>query len=241
MEENNKEITDELDDGSAVQTEEDLEKEVARRISEFKKDLTLKPGKWYAINSYSGHERKVQKNLVSRINSMNQEDSIYEVVVPIEDYVDYKTEKKRFLQRPRIPGSLLVRMELNNETWALIKGTPGVSGYVGHSNNPASLRIRELMDIFEPIIKSNVYIEKEIEDAKKGKKKSVTKKNFKTSDFDFEVGESITVTDGPFEQMDAVISDINMDSGKVQVLVLIFGRETPVELEFNQIKKKEEV
>jgi transcriptional antiterminator NusG len=176
------------------------------------------PGGWYVIHSYSGYEKKVKANLESRVKSMHLEDKIFEVVIPMEDVVEYKAGKKVTVERKKFPGYVLVRMYLDDDSWYAVRNTPSVTGFVGSQTKPTPLSRREVERI--------LGVEKE-----EGKKEKPT---FKPA---WEVGETIRVVQGPFADFNGVIEDINVDQSKVRVLVDIFGRETPVELGFDQIVK----
>jgi transcriptional antiterminator NusG len=175
------------------------------------------PGAWYVIHSYSGYENKVKANLTTRITSMHMEDSIFDVVIPMEDVVEIKGGRKVTVPRKQFPGYLLVRMYLDDDSWGVVRNTPGVTGFVGSGTKPTPLSRREVERIL-------------------GVRKDEEKKapRFKP---DWEVGETVRVTEGPFADFNGVIEDINLDQSKVRVLVDIFGRETPVELNFEQIQK----
>jgi transcriptional antiterminator NusG len=175
------------------------------------------PGAWFVIHSYSGYENKVKSNLTTRITSMHMEDAIFDVVIPMEDVVEIKSGRKVTVARKQFPGYLLVRMYLDDDSWGVVRNTPGVTGFVGSGTKPTPLSRREVERIL-------------------GVRKDEEKKapRFKP---DWEVGETVRVTEGPFADFNGVIEDINLDQSKVRVLVDIFGRETPVELNFEQIQK----
>jgi transcriptional antiterminator NusG len=175
------------------------------------------PGSWFVIHSYSGYENKVKANLGTRIKSMHMEDAIFDVVIPMEDVVEIKSGRKVTVPRKQFPGYLLVRMYLDDESWGVVRNTPGVTGFVGSGTRPTPLARREVERIL-------------------GVRKDEEKKapRFKP---DWEVGETVRVIDGPFADFNGIIEDINVDQSKVRVLVDIFGRETPVELNFEQIQK----
>jgi transcription termination/antitermination protein NusG len=175
------------------------------------------PGSWFVIHSYSGYENKVKANLGTRIKSMHMEDSIFDVVIPMEDVVEIKSGKKVTVPRKQFPGYLLVRMYLDDDSWGVVRNTPGVTGFVGSGTKPTPLSRREVERILG---------------VRKDEEKKVPK--YKP---DWEIGETIRVIDGPFADFNGIIEDINVDQSKVRVLVDIFGRETPVELNFEQIQK----
>lgn len=214
----------------AAATEDEAEDEVDP-YEEFKKELRRKPGKWYVIHTYAGFERKVRDNLTQRATSMDVEDDIYEVQVPMEDVVEIKKGQRKMVNRVRIPGYVLVRMNLNEDTWSVVRHTPGVTGFVGNAHNPAPLRFNEAFDM----LKSTV----EAPDAasKPGAKAQGGPDRQPITEVDFEIGETITIKEGSFEGLNGTITEINAASGKLTVLVSLFGRETPVELAFNQVTK----
>jgi transcriptional antiterminator NusG len=180
-----------------------------------------RPGRWYVIHSYAGYENKVKSNLESRIVSMNMEDRIFEVVVPVEDVVEFKNGRKVVVQKKVFPGYLLVRCDLDDDSWAVIRNTPGVTGFVGPGTKPTPLSRREVESILQvPAVGSTA------ETPKRSRPKLA-----------FEVGESVRVREGPFADFSGQIAEINEDQLKLKVLVNIFGRETPVELEFSQVAK----
>jgi transcriptional antiterminator NusG len=173
-------------------------------------------GDWYVVHSYAGYENKVKTNLESRISSLNMEDFIFQIEVPQEEVTEIKNGQKKQVIRKKLPGYLFVRMELTDESWSAVRNTPGVTGFVGHTSRPTPLSVDEVVAMIAPPKKKVVVAQKAV---------------------DFEVGESIQVTDGPFATLPATINEINLDSQKLKVLVSIFGRETPVELSFNQVAK----
>ena len=183
---------------------------------EMRETLRLLPGEWYVVHSYAGYENKVKTNLESRISSLNMEDFIFQIEVPTEEVTEIKGGKRQQVVRKKLPGYLFVRMDLTDESWSAVRNTPGVTGFVGQTSRPTPLTIDEVVKQLAPPKQKLVVAQKAV---------------------DFEVGESITVTDGPFATLPATINEINLDSQKLKVLVSIFGRETPVELSFNQVAK----
>ena len=181
-----------------------------------RQELTGQQGDWYVVHSYAGYENKVKTNLESRISSLNMEDYIYAIEVPVEEVMEIKGGKRQAVVRKKLPGYLFVRMDLTDESWSVVRNTPGVTGFVGQTSRPSPLSIDEVVKMIAPPKQKTVVAVKAV---------------------DFEVGESITVTDGPFATLPATINEINLDSQKLKVLVSIFGRETPVELSFNQVAK----
>lgn len=196
----------------------------------FKKDLRRRPGKWYVIHTYAGFERKVRENLNQRAQTMDVEDDIYEIQVPMEDVVEIKKGQRKMVSRVRIPGYVMVRMNLNEDTWSVVRHTPGVTGFVGNAHNPVPLRLNEAFEM----LKSTVEMPSDAAGAAATKggadKQPIT-------EVEFEIGETITIKEGSFEGLNGTITEINTASGKLTVLVSLFGRETPVELAFNQVIK----
>ncbi|MDQ0030952.1 transcription termination/antitermination protein NusG [Arthrobacter bambusae] len=194
---------------------------------EFKAKLRRQEGDWYVIHSYAGYENRVKANLETRIQTLDMEDYIFEIQVPMEEVVEIKNAQRKIINRVRIPGYVLVRMDLTDASWGAVRHTPGVTGFVGNAHNPVPLRLDEVFSMLAPVF--------EEQQAEKGK--PVNKQNQAPVDIDFEVGESVIVKEGPFETLPATISEIKMDSQTLVVLVSIFERETPVTLAFNQVTK----
>lgn len=215
----------------AAATEDEGEAEEVDPYAEFKMELRLKPGKWYVIHTYAGFERKVRDNLNQRAQTMDVEDYIYEVQVPMEDVVEIKNGQRKMVTRVRIPGYVLVRMELNEDTWSVVRHTPGVTGFVGNAHNPTPLRFREAFDMLKSLV--------DVSDASTadGKKADGGAGKAPVAEVDYEIGETITIKEGSFEGLTGSISEINPVSGKLTALVSLFGRETPVELAFDQVSK----
>jgi transcription termination/antitermination protein NusG len=188
--------------------------------AELRKALEAAPGDWYVVHSYAGYENKVKANLESRIASLDMEEYIFQVEVPTEEVTEVKNGKRLQVQRKVFPGYILVRMDLNDESWGAVRNTPGVTGFVGATSRPSPLSLDEVVRILAPAVEG-------------GKKAAPAQVKV----VDFEVGESVTVMDGPFATLPATISEISPDAQKLKVLVSIFGRETPVELSFNQVSK----
>jgi transcription termination/antitermination protein NusG len=177
------------------------------------------PGSWYVVHSYSGYENKVKVNLETRVKSMHLEDKIFDVIIPMEDVVEFKGGKKVTVQRKKFPGYILCRLYLDDDAWYAVRNTPGVTGFVGSGTKPTPLSRREVERILG--VRKDDEVEKE-------------KPRFKPA---WEVGETVRVVTGPFADFNGIVEDINVDQSKVRVLVDIFGRETPVELSFDQILK----
>ncbi len=193
---------------------------------EFKAKLRRQEGDWYVIHSYAGYENRVKANLETRIQTLDMEDYIFEIQVPMEEVVEIKNAQRKVINRVRIPGYVLVRMDLTDASWGAVRHTPGVTGFVGNAHNPVPLRLDEVFSMLAPVF--------EEEQAEKGKP---VKHAAAQVDVDFEVGESVIVKEGPFETLPATISEIKVESQTLVVLVSIFERETPVTLAFNQVSK----
>ncbi|MGX5680990.1 transcription termination/antitermination protein NusG [Schumannella luteola] len=199
---------------------------------EFKSELRSKPGKWYVIHSYAGFEKRVKQNIENRKVSMAMEDYVFQVEVPMEDVVEIKNGQRKLVNRVRIPGYVLVRMDLNEDSWSVVRHTPGVTGFVGNSHNPVPLRFDEAFNM----LKSLVQIV-EAPAAKGSATKGKAAARVIPAEIDFEVGETITIKEGSFQGLPGTISEIKPESGKLTVLVSLFERETPVELSFDQVTK----
>jgi transcription termination/antitermination factor NusG len=208
-----------------VEAEEDVDPVEATR-----RKLRMLPGDWYVVHSYAGYENKVKTNLEARIQSLDVEDYIYQIEVPTEEVTEIKNGKRAQVNRKVLPGYLLVRMELNDESWGAVRNTPGVTGFVGATSRPSPLTLEEVVKILAPAAAPQATRAPEVAATGAGAAAPTTV-------VDFEVGESVTVMDGPFATLPATISEINAEQQKLQVLVSIFGRETPVELSFNQVSK----
>ncbi len=187
---------------------------------EFRRQLASMPGDWYVVHCYAGYENRVKSNVESRIGSLNMEDYIFQIEVPTEDVVEIKNGKRANVTRKKYPGYVYVRMELTDESWSAVRNTPGVTGFVGLTTKPSPLSLDEVAPILAPEPKVEAGAVKT-----------------KTKLVDFEVGESVTVMEGPFATLPATINEINIDAQKLKVLVSIFGRETPVELNFTDVAK----
>src|ERR1700689_277765 len=205
----------------AVAGAEETEPE-ADPVADFKAELKLLPGDWYVVHSYAGYENRVRTNLESRTQSLNMEDYIFQIEVPVHEVTEIKAGKRQQVQEKVLPGYILVRMELTDQSWAAVRNTPGVTGFVGLSSKPSPLSLDEVATLLAP------------EPEEKVAKKAET---LRAASVDFEVGQSVTVMDGPFATLPATVNEINADTQKLKVLVSIFGRETPVELSFDQVSK----
>ncbi len=214
-------LESEAQDGDVVSAEE-LLGELAGEAEELEAPVESpfdRPGQWFVVHTYAGYENKVKSNLESRISSMNMEDRIYEVVIPVEDVIEFKGGKKVVVQKKVFPGYLLVRCELDDDSWYVVRNTPGVTGFVGHGSKPVPLARKDV----------ETFLGVKAEGPESAKKTRPR--------LEYEVGESVRVREGPFADFSGQIAEINEDQLKLKVLVNIFGRETPVELEFSQVAK----
>jgi transcriptional antiterminator NusG len=201
-------------------------------LEEFKANLRGKFGDWFVVHSYAGYENRVKHNLETRITSLNMEDYIYEVEVPMEEVREIKNGQPKLVRRVRMPGYVLVRMDLTDASWGAVRHTPGVTGFVGNAHQPVPLSIDEVVSMLAPSFETPAA-----SSSSKGGAAAGGGAAAPTVEVDFEVGESVTVMEGPFETLPATISEVIPESHKLKVLVSIFGRETPVELSFNQVAK----
>jgi transcriptional antiterminator NusG len=215
-----------VDAGTDATASDDEDEPVVDPIEEFKAGLRRAPGDWFVIHSYAGYENRVKANLENRTSSLNMEDYIFQVEVPMEEVTEIKNGTKKQVRRVRIPGYVLVRMDLTDESWGAVRHTPGVTGFVGHTHQPVPLSLDEVFSMLAPTI-----------EVPEGAKGSGQQAKAEIKIVDFEVGETVTVMEGPFETLPATISEINADQQKLKVLVSIFGRETPVELSFGDVSK----
>jgi transcriptional antiterminator NusG len=214
---------DQLDGEAAAEGEPEPEEEAeVDPVTEFKAELRLLPGDWYVVHSYAGYENRVRTNLESRTQSLNMEDYIFQIEVPTHEVIEIKSGKRQQVQEKVLPGYILVRMDLTDESWAAVRNTPGVTGFVGLSSKPSPLSLDEVASLLAPV-----------PEEKAAKKAEAVR----AAAVDFEVGQSVTVMDGPFATLPATVNEINADTQKLKVLVSIFGRETPVELSFDQVTK----
>ena len=217
---------DAADDEDAEEAEEDP-------YEAFRAELRTLPGKWYVIHSYAGFERKVKANIEQRKSTLEVEEDIYQIEVPMEVVVEIKNGQRKMVTRVRIPGYVLVRMELNEDTWSVVRHTPGVTGFVGNAHNPTPLRFEESFNMLKSLVEV-----KEVAPAKGAATKGghAVARSI-PAEVDFEVGETITIKEGSFAGLPGTISEIKPESGKLTVLVSLFERETPVELSFDQVTK----
>ena len=211
-------VTSDSDVALSSDEDGDIESDENDPNAEFRRALRLAPGDWYVVHSYAGYEKKVKGNLQNRIASLNMEDYIFQIEVPEEEVMEIKNGQRKQVKRNIYPGYVLVRLDLTDESWSAVRNTPGVTGFVGNAHHPSPLSLDEVEKILAP-----------------RPKKASDKLDIRV--IDFEVGESVTVMDGPFATLPASISEIMPEQAKLKVLVSIFGRETPVELSFNQVQK----
>ncbi|MFD9023667.1 transcription termination/antitermination protein NusG [Streptomyces parvulus] len=227
------ETAEAADDDSAEQAEEAAEVEPELDpIEALRRELRVLPGEWYVIHTYAGYENRVKTNLEQRAVSLNVEDYIFQAEVPQEEVVQIKNGDRKTIRQNKLPGYVLVRMDLTNESWGVVRNTPGVTGFVGNAYDPYPLTLDEIVKMLAPEAE-----EKAAREAAEAEGKPAPQRKVEVQVLDFEVGDSVTVTDGPFATLQATINEINADSKKVKGLVEIFGRETPVELSFDQIQK----
>ena len=215
--------------------EELAEEELAEEedpVEAFREQMRISPGDWYVIHSYAGYENKVKTNIETRISTMNMEDYVFQVEVPMEEVTEIKSGVRKLVRRNKFPGYVLVRMDLTDESWGTIRHTPGVTGFVGHGHQPAPLSLDEVVAILAPAPEKKAAVPGAPETAATSGGSSAP-----VVEVDFSIGDSVTVVDGPFATLHASISEINIEGQKVTGLVEIFGRETPVELAFSQIVK----
>ena len=198
--------------------------------ADFKKDLRRKSGKWYVIHSYAGYEKKVKTNIENRVLSMNMQDSIFEVQVPLEDVVDIKNGQRKLVTRVRVPSYVLVRMDLNEESWSTVRHTPGVTGFVGNAHNPIPLSFDESFDMLKTTA--------DVEGARAaGGLKSGSSRSAKVTT-DYELGETVGIKEGAFAGLQGTINEIHAETGKLSILINVFGRDTAVEFTFAQVEKQ---
>jgi transcriptional antiterminator NusG len=214
---------DESDESDEAVEAEPVEAEPVDPVEEFTRELRMMPGDWYVVHSYAGYENRVKTNLESRIGSLNMEDFIFQIEVPTHQVTEVKSGKKQTVSEKVLPGYILVRMDLTDESWAVVRNTPGVTGFVGLSSRPSPLPLGEVASLLAPA-------------PAEGSPAAQAAAAKKTSP-EYEVGESVTVMDGPFATLAATVNEVNSVTQKLKVLVSIFGRETPVELSFDQVSK----
>ncbi|MFC7218967.1 transcription termination/antitermination protein NusG [Streptomyces polyrhachis] len=220
------------DEADEVEVVEAAETAPVDPVEALRQELRSLPGEWYVIHTYAGYEKRVKANLEQRAVSLNVEDFIYQAEVPEEEIVQIKNGERKNVKQNKLPGYVLVRMDLTNESWGVVRNTPGVTGFVGNAYDPYPLTLDEIVKMLAPEAE-----EKAAREAAEAEGRPAPSRRLEIQVLDFEVGDSVTVTDGPFATLQATINEINPDSKKVKGLVEIFGRETPVELSFDQIQK----
>ncbi|MEU1202283.1 transcription termination/antitermination protein NusG [Streptomyces sp. NPDC005813] len=233
--ESGEDVEDEEVSEEAVTDEEEADEEEAEPVdpvTALREELRTLPGEWYVIHTYAGYENRVKTNLEQRAVSLNVEDFIFQAEVPQEEVAQIKNGERKTIKQNKLPGYVLVRMDLTNESWGVVRNTPGVTGFVGNAYDPYPLTLDEIVKMLAPEAE-----EKAAREAAEAEGKPAPQRKVEVQVLDFEVGDSVTVTDGPFATLQATINEINADSKKVKGLVEIFGRETPVELSFDQIQK----
>lgn len=222
------EETGKTEDAAETETEE-LDPKQALEV-----ELRALPGRWYVVHTYSSYEKRVKQNIEQRVaNNPGMEDYVYQVEIPMEEHVEVKAKSRKVVQRPRIPGYVLVRMDMDENSWRLVKDTPAVTGFVGNQQDPVPLTLAEVVNMLAPTAKEAAKVA--VEDGQV----EISQATQRTAPVatDFEVGQSVTITSGPFETLSATIAEVNAETQKLTVLVTIFERETPVELNFNQVTK----
>lgn len=240
-------MADEADAGAVVEVladealaepepaEEPVPEAAVDPVEAFRAELSSAVGEWYVIHSYAGYENKVKTNLLSRVTSLNMEDYIFQVEVPIEEVIEIKNGQRKNVKRNKFPGYVLVRMELTDESWGTVRHTPGVTGFVGHAHQPLPLSIEEVVSILAP--EPVPATESAPAAASGGRPAKGAGKAAVVVEIDLAPGDSVTVIDGAFATLHATVSEVNVEAQKITGLVEIFGRETPVELRFDQIEK----
>ena len=234
-------IEEALDAVTAIEDEAELEAEAeidgdpnVAAEKAFEAELRSLPGKWFVIHSYAGFERKVKHNIENRRTSMGLNDFIFQIEVPMEDVVEVKNGQRKMVTRVRIPGYVLVRMDLNEDSWSCVRHTPGVTGFVGNAHNPTPLRFQEAFNMLKPLVEVKDVPTAKAVQAKGGQAVARTP----IAEIDFEIGETVVIKEGSFAGLPGTINEIKPESGKLTVLVSLFERETPVELSFDQVTKQ---
>lgn len=220
------------DEAAEAQVEGSEPEEEADPFEAFRRELRTLPGKWYVIHSYAGYEKRVKQNIESRVQSLGLVDDVYQVEVPMEDVVEIKNSQRKLVTRVRVPGYVLVRMELTEDSWSLVRHTPGVTGFVGNAQHPTPLRLNEAFNMLKATVQAP-----EVPAGKPAQGAPAVAERAVAAEVDYELGETITIRDGSFAGLPGTISEIKPESGKLTVLVSLFERETPVELGFEQVTK----
>lgn len=229
------EVADETGADEAAEAADETPAEELDPLEEFRRELWAKPGDWYVVHTYSGMEKKVKQNLENRVHSLNMEDYIHEIVVPTEDVAVIKNGQRKLVNQTKYAGYVLVRMDLTDESWSAVRHTPSVTGFVGPSHQPVPLSMSEVEDMLAPAASVLAAAAETETAADGGKAAPAAKKPIEVADFG--EGDSVMVVDGPFATLHATITEINAEAQRVKALVEIFGRETPVELSFNQVQR----
>ena len=231
-------VEDETGQTAGEPVAEPEEPEEVDALEEFRRELWAKPGDWFVVHTYSGMENRVRQNLENRIISLNMEDYIHEIVVPTEEVAEIKNGQRKMVKRTVLPGYVLVRMDLTDESWSAVRHTPSVTGFVGHSHQPVPLSMSEVENMLAPAVIAAAEAAAAAA-ASNGEKpaRGGAQPATPVEVADFDVSDSVMVVDGPFATLHATITEINAEAQRVKALVEIFGRETPVELSFNQIQK----
>lgn len=220
---------DEVTDEEAAEAAT-LDDATEKAMAELREELEAKYGEWYVIHTYSGMENRVKQNIDSRAQSLNMEDYIFETVVPTEEVVEIRNNTRKTVTRCVLPGYVLVRMELTDESWGVVRHTPSVTGFVGHGQTAVPLSVDEVVDMLRPSVVAKVA-------AEMSPQASSSKAHKKVEVVDFTVGDNVIVTDGPFTGVHATITEINVNTSRLKALVKMLGGETPVDLEFRQVEK----
>ncbi len=218
-------------EADAAEAEADVADEPADPVEELRTALAAKPGEWYVVHSYAGYENKVKANLETRVQTLDVEEFIFQVEVPTEEVTEIKNGQRKQVQRKVLPGYILVRLDLNDASWGAVRNTPGVTGFVGATSRPSPLSLNDVFKFLAPKVEQPKVA------AGAGRQAAQAGDVRQAVEVDFEVGESVTVMDGPFATLPATINEVSADAQKLKVLVSIFGRETPVELSFSQVSK----
>ncbi|WP_068114287.1 transcription termination/antitermination protein NusG [Nocardioides dokdonensis] len=223
------------EDADLEASDEDADPDPDDPLEAFRRELWAKPGDWFVVHTYSGMENRVKSNLENRIISLNMEDYIHEIVVPTEEVAEIKNGQRKMVKRTVLPGYVLVRMDLTDESWSAVRHTPSVTGFVGNSHQPVPLTMREVEDMLAPAVVARAEAEAVAAGTATPGSSTTAKKPVEVADFS--VSDSVMVVDGPFATLHATITEINAEAQRVKALVEIFGRETPVELSFSQIQR----
>lgn len=225
--------TPETPETEELSAEEEALQEYKQRLRKFIRELKKLPGTWYIIQTYSGYENKVKTNLTQRAENLEVDEYIHDIVVPVEEVTEMRDGKKKIVKKKLLPGYVLVRMEMNDSVWSVVRGTPGVTSFVGNEGQATPVKPRDVAKFLMP----QQTVEEQAADAEGDTVVAAPAAEKKPVEVDFEVGESVTILSGALATVSATISDIDRDSGKLHALVSIFGRDTPVELTFDQVEK----